>query len=117
MPDIGNIFDGHGDGACCYDSSNDDVVKSFMDKVEEKFSCKSEPVRARIIKIITIKEASEFNSNEFKNSPELNMSESDDSKAKALAYSYAIYKVAAMRDIERIHGDSIDEAQYMLVAF
>jgi hypothetical protein len=45
------------------------------------------------------------------------MSESDDSKAKALAYSYAIYKVAAMRDIERIHGDSIDEAQYMLVAF
>lgn len=116
MPDIGNVFDGHGDGACCYDSANDDVVKNFMDKVEEKFSCKSEPVRSRIIKIITIKEASESKSNEFENSSELNISDSDDIKAKALAHSYAIYKVAAMRDIERIHGDSISEAQYMLVA-
>lgn len=117
MPDIGNVFDGHGDGACCYDSSNDDVVKSFMDKVEEKFSCKTEPVRARVIKIITIKEANEKNTNEYSNSGSLTVSENDDIKAKSLAYSYAIYKVAAMKDIEKIHGDSIDEAQYLVVSF
>lgn len=117
MPDIGNIFDGHGDGACNYDSSNDDVVQDFMDKVEKKFSCKTEPVRTRIIKIITIKSASELADTSFKKADDLNIEIVDNARAKALAQSYAIYKVAAMREIEKIHGDQIDEAQYLLVAF
>ena len=116
MPDIGNVFDGSGDGACNYDSSNDDVVQGFMDAVEKKFSCKTEPVRSRVIKIITITEGEPSKSASFKNVDDLNLTITDDAKAKALAQSYAIYKVAAMRDIESIHGDQIDEAQYMLVA-
>ena len=116
MPDIGNVFDGSGDDACSYDSSNDDVVQGFMDEVEKKFSCKTEPVRSRVIKIITITDGAPAKSASFKKSDDLNLTITDDAKAKALAHSYAIYKVAAMRDIESIHGDQIDEAQYLLVA-
>lgn len=87
-----------------------DPVQQIMNKAEDKFSCLTGPAKTRVIQI-TIKTASESRKSEtnYHNKEEF-------AKAKALSEAYNCYKVAALNEMERIHGNAIDEIQYLLAA-
>ena len=108
--DLGNIFDSSSEYSCGADSANDDEVQRLMDIAEKKFSIKAEPVKDRVLTIMIIKGASE------KNLPLANieLSESFEKRALALAETYGMYKLSALQDIMKFHGDEIDEPQFLL---
>ena len=108
--DLGNIFDSSSEYSCGADSANDDEVQRLMDIAEKKFSIKAEPVKDRVLTIMIIKGASK------KNLPLANieLSESFEKRALALAETYGMYKLSALQDIMKFHGDEIDEPQFLL---
>lgn len=102
---LSGMFDsglGNGAGKC-------DPVQQIMNKADEKFNIGNGPVRTRVIQI-TIKSAHE-NSLSIERAdynPEIK------AKSQAIAEAYGVYKVAAMTDIMKLHGNDIDEPQFLL---
>lgn len=108
--ELGNMFDSSSEHACGADSANDDEVQKLMDMAEQKFSIKTEPVKNRVMTIMIIKGASE-KSMRVSN---IKLTENFENRALALAETYGLYKLSALQDIMKFHGDEIDEAQYLL---
>ena len=81
-----------------------------MDMAEQKFSIKTEPVKNRVMTIMIIKGASE----KSLQSSNIQLTENFEKRALALAETYGLYKLSALQDIMKFHGDDIDEPQYLL---
>lgn len=113
IPDIMGLFDAGSESASGCDSANTDAVQALMDKASHKFSVKTEPVRRRVVQVITIKGASVYDEKPEKN-VEISLSDEDKMKSRALAESYGIYKISAMRDIISLSDYKIDESHYLL---
>jgi hypothetical protein len=108
--ELGNMFDSSSDYSCGADAANDDEVQSLMDIAEQKFSIKAEPVKNRVMTIMIIKGASE----KGLQSSSIQLTENSEKRALALAETYGLYKLSALQDIMKFHGDEIDEPQYLL---
>jgi hypothetical protein len=108
--DLGNVFDSSSEHACGCDTANDDEVQKIMDFAEKKFSIKAEPVKNRVMTIMVIKHASEINKERSK----IELTPNFEKRALALAETYGMYKISALQEIIRLHGDEIDEAQFLL---
>jgi len=108
--ELGNMFDSSSDYACDADTANDDEVQKLMDMAEQKFSIKTEPVKNRVMTIMIIKGASE----KIPQTACIELTESFEKRALALAETYGLYKLSALQDIMKLHGDEIDEPQYLL---
>lgn len=108
--ELGNMFDSSSEYASGCDAANDDEVQKLMDMAEQKFSIKTEPVKNRVMTIMIIKGASE-KSIQVSN---IQLTESFEKRALALAETYGLYKLSALQDIMKFHGDEIDEPQYLL---
>jgi hypothetical protein len=90
----------------------DDEVQRFMDKVAQRFSIGTEPVRRRVLKITIVKSATK---KQLVTQPNIkDNSPIDFEKADALSNLYAIYKIAALVDMQDMHGFDIDEPQLLL---
>lgn len=108
--ELGNMFDSSSHNACEYDSANSDEVQKFMDMAEKKFSIKTEPVRNRIMTITIIKGANYT----YKPAAVVQLTDNFEKRALALAETYGLYKISALLDIAKMHGDEIDEPQYLI---
>lgn len=108
--ELGNMFDSSSDYASGCDTANDDEVQKLMDMAEQKFSIKTEPVKNRVMTIMIIKGASE----KSLQTSNIQLTESFEKRALALAETYGLYKLSALQDIMKFHGDEIDEPQYLL---
>lgn len=109
--DLGNMFNSSSSHACGCDTANDDEVQKFMDMAEQKFSIKTEPVKNRVMTITIIKGAS---TKDYNGTSKLELSPNFEKRALALAETYGMYKISALQDIMKFHGDDIDEPQYLL---
>ena len=107
--ELGDLFNSSSDYSCSHDSANDDQVQQLMDMAEKKFSIKAEPVRNRVMTIMIIKGASEI-----KEPSRIKLTDNFENRALALAETYGLYKLSALKDIKAIHGNDIDDAQYLL---
>jgi len=108
--ELGNMFDSSSEHACGCDAANDDEVQKLMDMAEQKFSIKTEPVKNRVMTIMIIKGASE----KSLQTSNIQLTENFEKRALALAETYGLYKLSALQDIMKFHGDDIDEPQYLL---
>ena len=95
-------------------TASGDIVQQFMDEATAKFNVKTQPTKARVIQIVTIKMASSETPLDL--NAAFNSNYSDLAKSQALAEAYGIYKVASMQEVSRLHGSDIDELQYLLLA-
>lgn len=110
--ELGNLFQSGSDYSCGCDSANDDEVQKLMDMAEQKFSIKTEPVKNRVMTVMIIKGANQA----VKSASKVELTPNFEKRALALAESYGVYKITALQDIMKFHGDEIDEPQYLLVA-
>jgi hypothetical protein len=108
--ELGNMFDSSSEHACGCDSANDDEVQNLMDMAEKKFAIKTEPVKNRVMTIMIVKGANE----KALKSSNIQLTENFEKRALALAETYGMYKISALQDIMKFHGDEIDEAQLLL---
>lgn len=108
--ELGNMFDSSSEHACGCDTANDDEVQKLMDMAEQKFSIKTEPVKNRVMTIMIIKGANE----KSLQASNIQLTENFEKRALALAETYGLYKLSALQDIMKFHGDDIDEPQYLL---
>jgi hypothetical protein len=108
--ELGNMFDSSSEHSCGADAANDDEVQKLMDMAEQKFSIKTEPVKNRVMTIMIIKGASE----KVADKSSIQLTESFENRALALAETYGLYKLSAVQDIVEFHGAEIDEPQYLL---
>lgn len=106
--ELGDLFNSSSDYSCQHDSANDDQVQQLMDMASKKFSIKTEPVKNRVMTVMIIKRASS------KEPSKVQLTNSFENRALALAETYGLYKLSALRDIKTFHGDEIDDAQYLL---
>ena len=111
---IEELFNSTSHNTQTLDGGVDDEVQRFMDKVAEKFSVKTEPVKQRVIHVTITKGASKKT---LVTAPSLgDNSSADKEKAEAISNLYAIYKISAMVDMKDMHGHNIEEAQLLLAA-
>lgn len=111
--ELGDMFNAGSNYSCGCDSANDDEVQKIMDMAEKKFSIKTEPVKNRVMTITIIKGA--YEKPLIKSASGLiKLSTNFENRALALAESYGLYKLSALIDFQKIHGNEIDEAQYLL---
>jgi hypothetical protein len=121
LDSIESLFDAGSAIDCVSDCSTNDPVQKIMDEAGEKFSMEEDPRSKRIIKITIInngdkpldmdnilpqilKSANEVNKNELYN------------KAIKFSTAYALYKIAAIKDIEKFRGKDLDSAEiYSLI--
>ena len=110
---IEQMFNSTGHNTQSMDQGGDDIVQRFMDKVSQKFSIGTEPVKRRILTITITKNSSAeptlVTPSNIKDNPGADLE-----KAEALANLYAIYKIAALVDMKDMHGYDIDEPQVLL---
>lgn len=108
--ELGNMFDSSSNDCASYDSANSDDVQSLMNLAEKKFGIKAEPVRNRVMTITIIKGANHVP----QSTSNIVLTDNFEKRALALAETYGLYKVSALLDIARLHGDEIDEPQYLV---
>jgi len=109
---IEQLFNSSGHNTQTHDGGMDDEVQRFMDKVAQRFSIGTEPVRRRVLKITIVKSATK---KQLVTQPNIkDNSPIDFEKADALSNLYAIYKIAALVDMQDMHGFDIDEPQLLL---
>ena len=99
------IFDAGSLAECCLDSSKD-PVQGFMDELEDNLSLNKEKTGKRIIKITLSINLDSSNEPLVDTSIEKCASEDIIKLAKRYANEYALYKLAALRDISELHGKS-----------
>lgn len=110
---VTHLFEAGSEFAAEQDPCHDDFVQKFMDRAEEKFSVRTEPVQRRVLTII-IKAASDTASAEFEKAAALDV---DMNKAVDLANTYGQYQIRALCDMREMLGDdSLNEDVYDLVA-
>jgi hypothetical protein len=109
---IEKLFNSSSHKTQCMDQGMDDEVQRFMDKVTQRFSISTEPVRRRVMQITITKSASSKESVAAQLVNDISCADAE--KAEAMANLYALYKVAALVDMKDLHGLTIDEAQLIL---
>jgi hypothetical protein len=109
---IEKLFNSSSHKTQCMDQGMDDEVQRFMDKVTQRFSISTEPVRRRVMQITITKSASAKESVAAQLVNDISCADAE--KAEAMANLYALYKVAALVDMKDLHGLTIDEAQLIL---
>jgi len=109
---IEKLFNSVGHNTQSMDQGVDDEVQRFMDKVTQRFSIGTEPVKRRVLHITITKSGAEKQLVLTPNNTD--NSKADLEKAEALSNLYAIYKIAALVDMEDLHGYHIDEPQILL---
>jgi hypothetical protein len=113
--ELGDMFNSGSQYTSSADAANDDEVQKIMDMAASKFSIKTEPVKSRVITITITKGASE-KTPVLSPSGLVKLSNNFENRALALAESYGLYKLSALLDFRKMHGDEIEEAQYLLAA-
>lgn len=121
---IESLFDSGSAIDCISDSSNTDPIQKLMDDIGEKFSVELEPRGKRIIKITIINSSKDNDINledilpsVLKEASEIDHSSETYSKAIKYSAAYALYKIAAIKDIEKFRGKELDSSElYSLIA-
>lgn len=120
-----NLFDSGSALDCISDNGDSDPVQKFMDQAAERFSVEEEPRSKRIIKITIINNSSkpldisDILPQIIKSASEGVFAYDNEVYNKAVKYStaYALYKIAAINDIEKFRGKELDDSElYALIA-
>lgn len=108
---------------CIADNADADPVQDLMDQVSEKFSLDEDKKEKRIINITIINANNDKNNLDqilpsiLKSASEVDTNSLLYNKAKKYAASYAVYKIAAINDIEKFKGEKLNDASlYSLIA-
>jgi hypothetical protein len=113
ISDLEDHFDAGSHFSCGCDMNNDDVVQKFMDDVHDRFGIGTEDVKGRIIRI-TIKSASATHFPAWIKAKDV-AENTIDARGQALAQSYALYKIAALKNMQELNsGFSLDDPQLIL---
>ena len=120
-----NLFNSGSALDCISDNGDSDPVQKFMDQAAERFSVEEEPRSKRIIKITIINNSSkpldisDILPQIIKSASEGVFAYNNEVYNKAVKYStaYALYKIAAINDIEKFRGKELDDSElYALIA-
>lgn len=115
MTPMTNEFAGGSDFKCSCDPKHNDFVQNFMNKAEEKFSIKAEPLKKRVLTIVirvTIPGSAVEEKLEKAASSAVSFK-----AASNLAEAYGQYQVRALCDMKDRHGDTvINDNTYDIVA-
>jgi len=97
-------------GSCGCEGGKDDDVQKFMDSVAERFSCRTEPAKSRIIRI-TIKAGSSVL--EGKKPTKIDTYTDHGWSADILAGAYGMYKLSTFKAMKSM-GQDLDDSQFLL---
>ena len=119
-----DLFDSGSALDCLSDCSTSDPVQNIMDEIGDKFSIEEEPRGKRMLKIIIInnKSGEDINVEDIlpsilKSASEIDHSSEVYNKAVKFSAAYAMYKIAAINDIQKFRGKNLDAAElYALIA-
>lgn len=121
LNELDNLFDSGSEFDCIADNSNSDPIQKLFDKASDKFSIDKNGRDKRIISITIINNGGSTSANNIledilptilktASSNSNNYSKEVINKAKKYATAYAVYKIAAINDIEKLQGKELDEA-------
>lgn len=118
-----DLFDSGSALDCLSDCSTSDPVQNIMDEIGDKFSIEEESRGKRMLRIIIInnKSGEDINVEDIlpsilKSASEIDHSSEVYNKAVKFSAAYAMYKIAAINDIQKFRGKNLDAAElYALI--
>lgn len=122
LSDMETLFDSGSSLDCLSDCSTSDPIQKIMDEIGDNFSIEEEPRGKRMLKIIIINNSNENNLDNIipsilKSASAIDHTNEVYNKAVKFSTAYAMYKIAAINDIQKFRGKNLDDSElFALIA-